>query len=109
MCSHQELIVIIRRSFVTTIAFRDDQECVIVFFHFAVRKAASAAKLGAADLEPDKIIGMVNDAHLVCFGISYADYCFEPVIKQCVIIGRAHVVLYLRDYRRGIVPIISHK
>src|SRR5262249_34931579 len=41
-------------------------------FHDAVRQTGRAAELGAGDLEPDDVVGVVDDPHPVGLGISDA-------------------------------------
>ena len=43
-------------------------------FQLAVGKAKRAQQFDAADLKPDQIVGIVDNAHLVGFSIAHADF-----------------------------------
>jgi hypothetical protein len=49
------------------------RQCHAVLFHRPVRPSGDTQPLSASDLEPDEVIGVVDDAHAVGFGIADAD------------------------------------
>ena len=57
-----------------------------------VAHTACADEVGATDLAPDEIVGVVNNAHLVGLGVSYAK--LDVVERQGVRV--CHVAKFLR-------------
>src|ERR1700728_1648908 len=57
----------------------NDDEAVVFRLHALVLEAKLAAKFHAADFEPSEIISVVNDAHLVGFGVTDAECRFGVV------------------------------
>ena len=49
------------------------QNAAVVFLHVVIGKAQRAQHLDAANLKPDQVVGVVDDAHLVGFGIAHPD------------------------------------
>jgi hypothetical protein len=74
-------IVVISRSFVAAITFSDDQKSVFIFFHVAVGKSARATEFGAANLEPDQIVRVIDHAHLVGFSVAYPQHGLLPLVN----------------------------
>src|SRR5690242_11496710 len=69
---NNQFVVVIGGSFVAAVRLGHDEERVLVLFHVAVGKTARPTIIGSADFEPDEIVGIINDAHLVRFGIADA-------------------------------------
>jgi len=46
----------------------------VLQFHLLVVEAEGAHELHAADLEPDEVVGVVDDAHLVGFRVADAEF-----------------------------------
>src|SRR5690242_14898518 len=69
---NNQFVVVIRGRFVAAIRLCHDEKSVVVLFHVAVRKTARPTIISAAYFEPDEIVGIINDAHLVRFGIADA-------------------------------------
>jgi len=68
-----EEIVVARRMQIAASNVRYDDIRVIVYFHLLVVETQRAHEFNAANLEPDQVIGVVNDAHLVGFGVADAN------------------------------------
>ena len=68
---HLDLIVVARRLAVLAVRL-DDRQREPVGFHLAIGPARVAEQVGAADLEPDEVVRVVDDAHLVGFGVAHA-------------------------------------
>ena len=66
------MIVESRRALVAAVRFGNDDEAVVFDFHSLVFESELAAKLDAADFEPGEVISVVDDAHLVGFGVAHA-------------------------------------
>ena len=66
------LIVVARALPVFAVRF-DHRQLDAVVFHLAVGPAGLAQPVGAANLEPDQIVRVVDHAHLVGFGVAHAD------------------------------------
>src|SRR5579862_9123633 len=58
---------------ITALGFGDDNEAVVVLFHFAVAEAEGATEFDAAYFEPGVIVTVVDHAHLVGFGVTDPD------------------------------------
>src|SRR6185369_2225144 len=71
-------VVVVSRSFVATICFGHDEESIFIFLHISVGKSTRSAVVGPPDFEPDEIVGIINYAHLVSFGITHAQQRFVP-------------------------------
>src|SRR5436190_3291350 len=67
-----EFVVIQRRTAVGAGRFNDGQRQAVAF-HLTVAPATLAQEIGPSDLEPDQIVRVINDAHLVGFGIAHPD------------------------------------
>jgi hypothetical protein len=76
--SNYQLIVVISRRLVTAVGFGDNQKGIVTFFHIAVREPAGTAIVCPADFEPDKIVGIIDNAHLVRLGVAHAQHRFVP-------------------------------
>ena len=50
----------------------DDRQQHAGLFHFPIGPAERAQQLGARDLEPDEVVGVVDDAHLIGLGVPHA-------------------------------------
>src|ERR1700693_1261416 len=59
----------------------DDDEAIVLDLHALVLEAELAAKFHAADFKPGEIISMINDAHLVGFGVSDT-HCGFGVVRH---------------------------
>src|ERR1039458_8682665 len=81
------------------------QENAILQLHLLVLEAARFAVLHAADLHPHQVIGVVNHAHLVGFGIAHADarfvrrHCEQLYAQARPRVGRWQMVSY--SWRRA--------
>src|SRR5690349_18600498 len=73
-----QLVVIISWSFVAAVGLGHDQKRALALFHVAIRETARATVVGSAYFEPDQIVGIINDAHLVCFGVTHTQHRFVP-------------------------------
>ena len=60
----------------------DYDVAIVLRFHALVLDAERAHQFHAADLEPDQIVRVVDDAHLVGFGVAHA-YCRVVVFGRC--------------------------
>jgi hypothetical protein len=74
------------RSLIAAIAFGHNQKGMIVLFHFPIRDPTGTAKLGATDLEPDQVVGVVNDTHLIRFRISHPYERLVPLVQWIMIV-----------------------
>jgi len=66
---HHEKIVIPGRPFITAMSLHARQKNPL-FFPVRVGNAKLSAKLGPSHLEPGKVVGMINDTHLVGFTVA---------------------------------------
>lgn len=68
-----ELVVVMCGCPVAERGFDDGDEGAFFLLHSFVVEAQVADEFGASDLEPDEVVGMVDDPHLIGFGITDTD------------------------------------
>src|SRR5450631_2269553 len=68
-----EALVVARGVEIAAVSVDYDDVAIVGGFHGFVFDAEGAHELDAADFEPDEIVGVVDDAHLVGFGVAHAD------------------------------------
>ena len=56
----------------------DNEERALALLHIAIREPTRATVVGSPYFEPDQIVGIINDAHLVCFGVTHTQHRFVP-------------------------------
>jgi len=72
-----DFVVVLGGREVTAIGFGDDHENAVLLFHVAVGEALSPAPLGAGDFHPDEVVGVIDDAHLIGFGVANTEAGFS--------------------------------
>ena len=75
-------VLIISRRFIAALGFGDDHKSVFLILHLLVGETARTAQLAAPHLEPDHVIGIVNNAHLVGLGVADANLSFVPLVHE---------------------------
>ena len=65
--------IVVARAGVQADAVLRDGEADPPFLHFRVAHSVLAHEVGAADLAPDEVVGMIHHLHLVGFGVTDAD------------------------------------
>ncbi len=75
-CADDELVVVARGRLVARRGFDDGDHAAFLLLHGFVVEAHGADEFDAADFKPDEVVGVVDDAHLVGFGIAHADAGF---------------------------------
>ncbi len=73
----EELVVVAGGGFVAAGGFDDGDAGLLLALHGFVVEAELAHEFGAADLEPYEVVGVVDDAHLVGFGVANPYFCFS--------------------------------
>jgi len=58
---------------IAAVGVGDNHVGVVLKLHLLVVEAEGAHELDAADLKPDEEVGVVNNAHLIGFGVAHAD------------------------------------
>ena len=66
--------VVVERGAVIACLDFEDGESVAFVLERAVGDAVRTEELGAADFEPGEVVGMIDDAHHVGFGVAYAEF-----------------------------------
>ena len=61
---------------VLAVRFGHRQEDAVLAFHVPVVETAGFAELHPAHLHPNQVVGVVNHAHLVGFGVAHAQAAF---------------------------------
>src|SRR5690349_1566051 len=70
-----QLLVIPRGVMIAAVHVGHHNAAVIFLFHFFVFHAQRAHQLHAAYFKPDQKVGVIDDSHLVRFGITHAHFC----------------------------------
>lgn len=68
-----DFVVVEGGGVVAAVGVNDGEADLIVTFHVAVADTADAAEFGTGHFEPDEVVGVVDDAHLVGFGVADAE------------------------------------
>src|SRR4029077_4518908 len=74
--ANDDLVIVQRGSLVaaTGVDYRD--EAVVLLLHIFVRKPKLPEEFHTTDFEPDEMVRMIDDAHLVGFGVTHANARF---------------------------------
>src|SRR5262245_42405049 len=67
-----DVIIVSRAKPVLAVGF-DDRQLDAVSFHLAIGPPGLAQPIGAANLEPDQVIRVVDDPHFVCFSVPHSN------------------------------------
>src|SRR5437899_5529313 len=74
--AHNNLVIIVYGSLVTAAGIDYGNEAVVFALHIFIAESELAEKFHASHFEPDEMIGVIDDPHLVGFGITDADASF---------------------------------
>src|SRR5579862_5306551 len=74
--AHDDLVIIVHRSTIAALRVDDRDTAVVFALHVFIAEAKLAKKFYAAYFEPDEMIRVIDDAHLVGFSIADADASF---------------------------------
>src|SRR5579871_4462234 len=85
--AHNHLIVIAGRSIIPAVYFDDGQQNP-GRLQIAISAARHPAVLHAPNFHPNQIVGVVNDAHLVGFGVTYPQPCVDEWHESLIIADR---------------------
>jgi hypothetical protein len=72
----EDLVVVAGGGLVADGGVDDGDAAVGLLLHLFVVQAKLAQKVDTADLEPDQVVGVVDHAHLVGFGVAHAESAF---------------------------------
>jgi len=64
---------------VAAVGFGYDQQDPVFLLHIPISQTSGAPVFDSADFHPDEVVGVVDDAHLVGFGVADADAGFDVV------------------------------
>src|SRR5947208_408394 len=79
MRAHDDFVVISRRSLVAAASIHDRNKASIVLFHVAIGKAQLPQKFDSSHFEPNEIIRVIYNAHLIGFSIADSQAHFARV------------------------------
>jgi hypothetical protein len=68
----QDFVVVAGRRAIAATGFVYRQDALVLGFQLAVGKAQGAQQFDAANLKPDQVVGIVDNAHLVGLGIAHS-------------------------------------
>src|SRR6266404_179421 len=74
--AHNDLVIIVYGSPVAAAGIDYSNEAVVFELHIFIAEAKLAKEFHASDFKPDEMIGVIDDPHLVGFGIADADASF---------------------------------
>src|ERR1700688_1202983 len=108
---HNDLVIIMYRGLVAALRIDDRDEAIVFALHIFIAEAKLPHQFNPSNFEPDEVIGMVDDAHLVGFGIAHADASFIHRLRALPVdrhrgVEAAHrpVHLGLRFSRNDSIP-----
>jgi hypothetical protein len=70
----EDFFVVVSRRAVAAPGLDHRQNAMEFALQQLVRKTESAEELDAANLKPDQVVGVVDNAHLVCFGVADSNF-----------------------------------
>jgi hypothetical protein len=76
MRAHDDLVIIVHGSLVAALRIDDGNEAVVFPLHIFIAEAELAEQFDPPHFKPDEMIGVIDDAHLVGFGIADANASF---------------------------------
>src|SRR6202795_391071 len=71
--AHNNLVIIVYGSLVAAAGIDYGNEAVVFALHVFIAEAELAKEFHASHFKPDEMIGVIDDAHLICFGIADAN------------------------------------
>src|ERR1019366_9438343 len=74
--AHYDLVIIVHGSLVAAAGIDYGDEAVVFALHIFIAETELAEKFHASHFKPDEMIGVIDDSHLVGFGIADADASF---------------------------------
>jgi hypothetical protein len=75
-CFYYDFIVITRWRLVTAACVDHCNKAVVMLLHVFVGKPKLPQQFDPSDLEPDEVVGMINNSHLIRLRIAYAEASF---------------------------------
>src|SRR5882672_4946612 len=100
MRAHQDFVIIEHGGLVAATRVNNGDEAIVFALHFLVGEAELAQQFDAANLEPDEMIRVIDDAHLVSLGVADADAGFIDRVGR--IGGRGRRLLAHRPVHFGL-------
>src|SRR5438552_15669038 len=82
MRAHDDLIVVANGCLVAATRVHDRNKATVILLHLAIRKSEVPQQFDPPDLEPDEMVRMIDDPHLVSFGIAHAQPHLAPAIAH---------------------------
>src|ERR1039458_168829 len=79
--AHDDLVIIMYGSLVAALGIDYGDEAVVFALHIFIAEAELAEEFHTSHFKPDEMIGVIDDAHLVGFGIAGADASF--IHRRC--------------------------
>src|SRR4029077_2116421 len=93
ICAHNNLVIIVHGSLVAALGIDYGDEAVFFPLHIFIAEAKLAEEFDTSHFKPDEMIGVIDDAHLVGFGISDADAGFIDCRR-----------IFFTDRHRSVMP-----
>src|SRR5579864_9243395 len=107
----KHLIVVTGRRFVAAASVHDRDAAAIILFHFTIRKTQLSQKFHPSHFKPDKVIRVIDHAHLIGLGVAYAYLDLAHATRKriqggCILSMWAHRPLQrgLRFSRNELIP-----
>src|SRR5208282_1321602 len=74
--AHDDLVIIVHGSLVAAAGIDHGDEAVVFPLHIFIAETELAKEFDSSHFKPDEMIGVIDDAHLVGFGIAHANAGF---------------------------------
>src|SRR6266849_5302497 len=99
--AHNNLVIIVYGSLVAAAGIDYGNKAVVVALHIFIAEAELAEEFHASHFKPDEMIGVIDDPHLVGFGIADAN---AGLIHRCIAPVHRPVHFGLRFSRNASIP-----
>src|SRR4051812_18218671 len=77
-----QVLVVEGGLFVATVGLGDHHKGVVLILHLFIGKTTGSAEIAPTGFEPDQVVGMMYDAHLVRFSVTDTDLSFVPFVHK---------------------------
>src|ERR1017187_4860746 len=108
--ARDDLVMIVRGSPVAAVGIDYGDEAAVFALHILIVEAELAEEFHTSHFKPDEMIGVIEDAHLVGFGIADANAIFihcRPIYidrHRCMDPGHRPVHFGLRFSKNDVIP-----
>src|SRR5208282_3220141 len=109
--AHDDLVIIVYGSLVAGLGIDNGDKAIVFALHFLIAEAELAHEFDTSYFKPDEMIGVIDEAHLVGFGVADAEASLvrrRPLTYicryRCIVPGHRPVHFGLRFSRNDSIP-----